>query len=496
MDIINKFKSKGFTILATVFFIAVIVLLNVLVGMLTERFFLKVDLTDTGIYTLSDKAAEFLDGVNETVDIIVLSEESAWMANSTYSIIANVLRNYSAASGGNIRIQYVNPNLNSFNGPKYGNSLSQLKDTYSELEDMARNDIIFLSERRATLISAFDLFSHSRDNFGRSTVSGVRMDQELVSSLVYVLNEGIARITFITNHGEKTKNHISILFERSGYVSSTINLATEDIPEDTMLLVTAAPVYDFLSEEIVKLEQFMLLGGNVMILYDPQMPSLPILENFMAEWGIVIENKLIFDPDYLFSPEFGIIGAHVVSGGLSSTREAELITTSVVPVGVFYARPLTAHGNQSGITLYPLIQTFSSSSYAKDIGEGNITTTEREAGDESGPFVIAYNASRLTRNAQNNHVHANLIVAGAVWFDDSFLGLYGEAFYNNVLMADLANDFNPFGERVFIPVKSLSDSQMLVSATGTRTILVLMVILLPLLIIGVGVIVWRKRRHQ
>jgi len=492
----NKLKTKGFTIAATILFLAAVVLFNVLIGMLTERFFLKVDITDTGIYTLSDKAAEFLSEVNETVDIIVLSEESTWLASNTYTVIANILRNYSAASGGSIRVQYVNPNLNSFDGPKYGNSLSVLKDAYSELEDMTRNDIIILSERRATIVPALNLFSQSRDNMGRSGIVGVRADQELISSLVYVLNEGISRIVFIENHGEVMKSYITMLFERSGYVASSINLAIEDIPEDTALLVSAAPQFDFLSDEIVKLEQFLSFGGNLMILYDPEMESLPMLENFLEEWGVVIDFKLIFDDDYVFIPAFGVIGAHVVEGSLPSTADAEVITTNIRPMGVFLARPLREVGTRGGFAINPLIQTFSASSFAKDISGGNITTHERESGDESGPFVLAYHVSRLTRDANNNHANANLIIAGAAWFDDNFLSLYGESFYNNIIMADLANDFNPFGERVYIPGKDISNNQMPVSSSGARTILILLVITLPLLIIGAGVVVWRKRRHQ
>ena len=292
------------------------------------------------------------------------------------------------------------------------------------------------------------------------------------------------------------KSYITMLFERSGYVASSINLAIEDIPEDTALLVSAAPQFDFLSDEIVKLEQFLSFGGNLMILYDPEMESLPMLENFLEEWGVVIDFKLIFDDDYVFIPAFGVIGAHVVEGSLPSTADAEVITTNIRPMGVFLARPLREVGTRGGFAINPLIQTFSASSFAKDISGGNITTHERESGDESGPFVLAYHVSRLTRDANNNHANANLIIAGAAWFDDNFLSLYGESFYNNIIMADLANDFNPFGERVYIPGKDISNNQMPVSSSGARTILILLVITLPLLIIGAGVVVWRKRRHQ
>ncbi|MDR2572604.1 MAG: GldG family protein [Oscillospiraceae bacterium] len=493
---INKIKKSGVPILITVIFLAIIILLNIFVGMLTERFFLKVDLTETGIYTLSDRAAEFLSEVDEIVDVIVLSEESAWRANNTFEVISNILRNYSASSGGQLRIQYVDPNLNSFNGPKYNNSLSDLKEAYTDLEDMTRNDIILLSSRRATIVSAIDLFSQTSDGFGRPSITGIRADQELISALIYVLNEEIAHIVFINNHAENPMEYMNLVFERSGYRSSTINLATQDIPEDTTILVSSAPQFDFLNDEIVKLENFLLLGGNVMIFYDVQMQSLPMLESFLKQWGVTIENKLIFDEEFTFVPQLGILGAYVAAGDLPSTVNAERFTTNVMPMGVFLARPLSSDGSMGTFNVLPLIRTFSASSYAKDISGGGVETTVRESGDDSGPFVLAYNVRRMTRDADQVQVFANLIVGAATLFDDTFLSMYGDSFYNNFLITDLANDLNPFGERVFIAPKDITGSQMLVSAGAARIILITMAIMLPLAIITSGVVVWRKRRHK
>jgi len=494
---INKLKFKGFSILATVAFLVAIVLINVFTSMLTERFFLKADLTDTGLYTISERAMTFLSGVDEVVDVIVLSEESAWQASSTFSLVLNTLQNYSAATGGRLRVQYVNPDLNTFDGPTYNNSLSDLREAHTELENMRRNDIIFLTSRRATAIPAAGLFTHAQDQFGRHVLAGVRTDQELVSALTYVLNEKIARVSFIDNHQENSTEFLNAVFERSGYISSTINLAFEDIPEDTIILISSAPKFDFLDEEIQKIEQFLALGGNVILLYDFGTQSLPNLDRFIEQWGMIVENKIIFDDDYMI-PQLGIIGVHVVSGPLSSTEAAEGITKNQIPVGAFRPRPVRsiwAEGSMGGVTLVPLVQTFSSSSFAKDLSAG-ITTQERESGDESGPFVIAYNARHLTRDADNKQVYANLIVSGATLFDDPFLGMYSSTFYNALLIADIANDLNPFGESVFIQAKPLSDNHMLVSLAGARNILIFMVIAMPLAILAIGIFVWRKRRHK
>jgi ABC-2 type transport system permease protein len=327
---------------------------------------------------------------------------------------------------------------------------------------------------------------------------GIRADQVLVSSLIYVLNESVARAVFITNHQENTTEFIKLLFERSGYVYTEINLATQDIPEDALIVISAGPKFDFLSDEIVKLERYLTAGGSVMILYDFGVRSLPALDAFLYEWGVIVENKLIFDEDHSYIPQLGVIGAHVVEGALPFTADAEAFTRNVMPLGIYLPQPLSTSwvgGVSGGFSLFPMIQTFSSSSYAKELIEGGSMTWERESGDESGPFVLAYNVRRLTRNPEGIQVFANLIVAGAGMFEDSLLGVYGDSFFNNMFITSLAGDLNQFGESVFIPSKHLHDSSMLVSSGGARNVLTWMVIVLPLAIVAAGVVVWLKRRN-
>jgi hypothetical protein len=496
----KKLKYGGYSLLITALFLAAVILLNVFAGMLTERFFLKADLTDTGIYSLTDRAAEVLRGIGETIDIVVLSEESTLRA-SMLSRVADILNNYAAASGGRIRIQYVNPDLGAFNGPKYENSLSVLRDAHIELEGMERNDILFISSRRAARVNAANLFVFNRDPRGQAVITGVRADQELVSALLHVMNERVARAVFTEGHMEDEAERLRFIFDRSGYAVTSVNLALEDIPEDTVLLISAGPKVDFMNEEIVKLEQYLSLGGSVMILYDFAHPSLPNLSTFMAQWGVSVENKLVFDTEYSYPAQFAqfvpLIGAQVKAGALPSLPDAEEFSARH-PLGVPRPRPLRsewAGDSLRAFHLFPLIQTFSGTSYAKDL-DGDITTWERESGDESGPFVLAYHVRHLTSDANNRQVNANLIVAGMDMFSDAFLSFYGQHFYNIPLLSDLANDLNPFGESVFIPSKLIHDSAMPVSAGGVRTILILMVIALPLSIMLVGILVWRKRRHQ
>ena len=64
-------------------FVAAIVLLNMGVSYLTDRFYLKADITPTGVYEISDTSKRLLDNLDQDVRVhILLSEDS--VINSTY----------------------------------------------------------------------------------------------------------------------------------------------------------------------------------------------------------------------------------------------------------------------------------------------------------------------------------------------------------------------------------------------------------------------------
>jgi len=495
----RKLKIRSFSFLMTSAFIATMILINIFASMLTERFFIKADLTETGLFTISERASEFLGSIDTVVDVIVLAEESTWTATPMLNMVLNTLQSYSAAAGGRLHIQYVNPDLNYFDGPKYGNSLTNLRDAYANLDNMVRNDIIFLTSYRASLVSASDLFVQAMGQGGRPFVSAVRTDQVLIRALLHVLNEDIPHAVFVRNHNESPGEYLKFVLDRSGYSFSDIHLAIDEIPDYATVVFTVAPKIDFFSEEIEKLERYLISGGNVVVLYDFATLSLPVFDAFLAEWGISVENKLIFDEDHTY-PQYGIIGTHIVSGYLESTVRGEFETTQTsIRIGAVLARPLRSlwvGDSMSGFTQFPMIVTFSSSSYAKSLDEGVAITMEREAGDESGPFVIAYNVNRVVRDSDGDWTSASLVVAGADMFDDEFLGAFGSTFFNQDFIAGLASDFNPGGDSIFIPAKPLVGNHMPVTSGNARTVLIIMVILTPAAIYAAAIVVWYKRRHK
>ena len=102
--IFSKFKSKKFKIgsLATAITIigtAIIVVLNLVVGQLTDKFELSLDLTQNKIFSLTDQSIDFIKNLDKDVEIILLSDENTFVQTSPYFAQANsVLKKYALNS--------------------------------------------------------------------------------------------------------------------------------------------------------------------------------------------------------------------------------------------------------------------------------------------------------------------------------------------------------------------------------------------------------------
>lgn len=95
----------------TAVFIVVVVLINVIVGIVMERYPLKLDLTSNKIYEISDRTIEYLKGVDRNVELVVMSDETHYKTNSDYKKAAEILEKYAMYSD-KIKVKYVDMKKN------------------------------------------------------------------------------------------------------------------------------------------------------------------------------------------------------------------------------------------------------------------------------------------------------------------------------------------------------------------------------------------------
>ncbi len=145
-------------------------------------------------------------------------------------------------------------------------------------------------------------------------VSGLDTAEENISDSLQSLLSKVTQIGYITGHNEL--DHLdetySANFDKliSGmYKLVDIDLSTEDIPAGMNSIMINGPQYDYTEEELYKIDQFIMRGGNVMFFIDSMLqdgtasyrgteqyvPNESNLDRLLQKYGIKREFNYVMD---------------------------------------------------------------------------------------------------------------------------------------------------------------------------------------------------------
>ena len=158
-----------------------------------------------------------------------------------------------------------------------------------------------------------------RSFFGYA-VGGLEDVENTLNDGLHSLFSNTQKIGYITGHGEvdHTSADYAANFEKliSGtYELKDIDLNSEDIPAGMNSIIVNGPKQDFTEEELYKIDQFLLRGGNVMIFIDGtvddgknQMYGLGHfvtnnnnLDRLLAKYGIEHSKNMVMDKNCITS---------------------------------------------------------------------------------------------------------------------------------------------------------------------------------------------------
>ena len=298
----------------TVAVIAVVLVINVLFSFVADRFMWQVDSTVTkytsrpevSMYTPTE---EFLGVVRDYAIPMVQEMNTQRAENGEEPITINIkfcterdkvyaadklrLVQYTALAlqkefPDAVKVEYLNIEKNPSQVQKYKATSST--NIYS-------HQIIFEfgTEYR---VCSYDYFFLKNDAGEQWAYNG----EQKIASLLLALTRAESPIAgFITNHGEAMESCESLrnLVQRAGFDVVTIDLSKDEIPADCRLLISYDPQADFLGmgnpafvegdqSEIDKLDKFLDKAYSFMLFVDADTPELPVLEEYMEEWGITV----------------------------------------------------------------------------------------------------------------------------------------------------------------------------------------------------------------
>ncbi len=309
----TNFRRLRFGTASTVLTIAVIVvvlLLNILVSGLAERYPITWDLSKDKVFTLSDESLRIAEGVKNNVEIIIFSDEEEFTnpsigasvgmpeIDTTMREFHTVLQQYRSRTDSKVTFKFINPNQDPTAYSKY------------EQYDVTSGTILFLSGDRYKTASIDDLYDYSLDEnaYMMGQVSYVfnasKVEKVLGSNINALQTENNRIVQVLVGHEEDrdTISGLQTLYELNGYTFEEFNITgSAEFNKAAEVMLIPAPAKDYSDNEIKRVREWVTNNqkyGRHLIVFTDYTASCPNLYGMLnADYGIQVTNELLYETD-------------------------------------------------------------------------------------------------------------------------------------------------------------------------------------------------------
>lgn len=461
----KRLKYGTYSIVVTLIFIAILVVINLIIGQFNKSF----DFTKDDIFSLSDETKSVLDNVDTGINIYTL-----FSTNSSDAIIGRVnqvIDQYSQYSS-HIKVEnrdlYLHPDF----AKKYA----------SEDTSVSVNSIIVECGNKFKVIGYSDYYS---DN------STLNLESALTSALQYVNMEAAPAVYFVTGHGEPDNSNFTSLNEQlklANYTSATVNLISDEIPQDCKVLVLTPVDRDYSQVETEKVLNYLNNDGSAfMLLGGIDTAKCPNLMSIASTYGLTLDEGYVYEgqeSSYMVYP-YAVL-PELEEHDINKT----LISKNYHTIAVACQSVVNTKLQKQGLNFEPILST-SDKAYIKT---ENNTSANKEKGDKEGPFNIAV---AVTDSTYTDKEHTTkLVVSGCSYY---FIDPSTDSMVNNgnsTFMVNAINWLNNNSDSIYIAPKSLESSSIVVDAGSASTIKLVCWVVMPAILFVAGFVVWITRRNR
>jgi len=284
------------------------------------------DLSESQFYTLSPKTLDVLKELDSPITVYTYLNDDGGQAQQ----INNLLKEYQQASGKNMVMEKIDPDLDPTEAVKL----------QKELHFDGSDHLVILQykDRTPVFVKQEDLFDM---NPMTGAVGAFKGEQQLTASIVALVEGKPSKIYFTEGHGEHSPEDVNSL-QGYGNVASllkndnmeiqVLNLAQKGaVPDDADAVVIAGPAISFSALESDALDKYLANNGKLLVLVDPYMTL--GLDGVLKKYGIAFEDDLVL---YRVA---------------TPTGEQETFPLAAIYQGGFSAQPITAKFAQSNLQL-------------------------------------------------------------------------------------------------------------------------------------------------
>ncbi|MGZ4955432.1 MAG: GldG family protein [Methylobacter sp.] len=316
-------------------------------------------------------------------------------------------------------------------------------------------------------------------------------ESSLTNALLQLANANERWVTFLTGHGERAPDGIANFdlgqfgkeLDRRKIKAQSINLAAMPaIPDSSVLLVLSAPAVPLLTGEIELIKRYIRQGGNLLLLSDPGNHYLDALLQTLGLRqlpGTLVDSssKLygINDPSFVLTSEyiphpitqgFQTLTLYPITAALEISEETDFQPVELLKSA---AKSWTETGPIAGKILF-----------------------DADGDEKQGPLAFAYALSRPLTSSGQAQEQRIVVVGDGDFLSNAYLGNVGNLDMGLRMINWLIHD----DRFIDIPAKIATDKSLQLSQINVAVIGFGFLIVIPLLLMGTGFYIWRKRKQR
>lgn len=466
---VHNISMGAYSSITVVIGIVLAVVVNLIAAKVPTKY-TSFDVTSNKLYTITDQTKEMLAGLQEDINLYVISAESSVDTN-----LQETLNCYESESE-HVKVSYVDPLVN----PKFASQYTT--------GNLTQNSIIVESDKRYKVISYNDLYETEIDYTTYSqSITGYDAEGQITSAISYCTSDDMPKIYMIAGHNEYTLDSgFTTAIEKENIEYETISLMDYDtIPEDAECIVIHAPETDFSADDADKVIAYLNNGGKALITTEYVGNSLPNFERIMENFGLSIQQGYVVDSNagnYYQTPIY-------LLPNVEYADETSGLTGSYTYVFAPYAQGIAVPESDTDDITYTKLLTGSDSSIVKKNVQST-STFEKEEGDLDGPVCIGVKAEKTL---DSGSATLYLFSCAQLFTDNADSAVSGN---NKVLFSNIMSTVANHEVSVSIPVKSYDVENLTASSSDMYLFETIVVVLVPLALIICGLVIWLKRRKK
>ena len=483
----RAFRRGWFSVALVAFFLAAVILLNLIASTLVDKIpALVIDTSGSDNFELTEDTLDYLPTLKDDIEIIVLSDEKDFKDGGEYFVQANTLFHEYENNSDKITLKYVDLTSN----PTFVSSYPD--------ESLSACNIIVKSDKGYKYITQQDYLDVQMDyNSYQYYIAGSKVEEAVTSAILNVTLEDKPKVTFISDINDYDYSAFKTLLDNNGFETEEVSPAVNSIPEDTEILVLYTPSSDLDSKFVDTISDFLNNDGNYgkELLYVPseKFPEQPNIDSLLEEWGMSVEKGYAYENDtnYMGMVSYNV---YLYITQYSNTAYTANMKNSALPFCVIegYAVPVNILDEENASSLFTLsdqsqvvyrVESSDEPEYkdSPNLALGAVSTKGEDSSSDDSDG-----------DSKSSHI---AVIGSSVALSDTLLSSnsYGNSSYIISLLNTLIDRENV---GVTIESKSLDSEELGITTAQIRVLSVIFIIIIPLAVLITGIVIFIKRRNM